>query len=160
MGDIVSLVEKASENIDKQEIEKITKKIAKGKFDLEDFAQQLKQMNKMGGISGVMSMLPGISKAQKMMAENNISEDLIKKQIAIISSMTKQERSEPDIIKASRKIRISNGSGTKVQDVNRLLKQFLQSQKMMKKMKSMDKGGIPSDLLNKLKGNLPTNFNH
>ena len=160
MGDIVSLVEKASENIDKQEIEKITKKIAKGKFDLEDFAQQLKQMNKMGGISGVMSMLPGISKAQKMMAENNISEDLIKKQIAIISSMTKQERSEPDIIKASRKIRISNGSGTKVQDVNRLLKQFLQSQKMMKKMKSMDKVGIPSDLLNKLKGNLPTNFNH
>jgi len=160
MGDIVSLVEKASANIDKQEIEKITKKIAKGKFDLEDFAQQLKQMNKMGGISGVMSMLPGISKAQKMMAENNISEDLIKKQIAIISSMTKQERSEPDIIKASRKIRISNGSGTKVQDVNRLLKQFLQSQKMMKKMKSMDKGGMPSDLLNKLKGNLPTNFNH
>ncbi len=160
MGDIVSLVEKASENIDKQEIEKITKKIAKGKFDLEDFAQQLKQMNKMGGISGVMSMLPGISKAQKMMAENNISEDLIKKQIAIISSMTKQERSEPDIIKASRKIRISNGSGTKVQEVNRLLKQFLQSQKMMKKMKSMDKGGMPSDLLNKLKGNLPTNFNH
>ena len=160
MGDIVSLVEKASENIDKQEIEKITKKIAKGKFDLEDFAQQLKQMNKMGGISGVMSMLPGISKAQKMMAENNISEDLIKKQIAIISSMTKQERSEPDIIKASRKIRISNGSGTKVQEVNRLLKQFLQSQKMMKKMKSMDKAGIPSDLLNKLKGNLPTNFNH
>ena len=160
LGDIVSLVEKASENIDKQEIEKITKKIAKGKFDLEDFAQQLKQMNKMGGISGVMSMLPGISKAQKMMAENNISEDLIKKQIAIISSMTKQERSEPDIIKASRKIRISNGSGTKVQDVNRLLKQFLQSQKMMKKMKSMDKGGMPSDLLNKLKGNLPTNFNH
>ena len=105
-------------------------------------------------------MLPGISKAQKMMAENNISEDLIKKQIAIISSMTKQERSEPDIIKASRKIRISNGSGTKVQEVNRLLKQFLQSQKMMKKMKSMDKAGIPSDLLNKLKGNLPTNFNH
>ena len=160
MGDIVSLVEKASENIDKQEIEKITKKFSKGKFDLEDFAQQLKQMNKMGGISGVMSMLPGISKAQKMMAENNISEDLIKKQIAIISSMTKQERSEPDIIKASRKIRISNGSGTKVQEVNRLLKQFLQSQKMMKKMKSMDKAGIPSDLLNKLKGNLPTNFNH
>ena len=160
MGDIVSLVEKASENIDKQEIEKITKKFSKGKFDLEDFAQQLKQMNKMGGISGVMSMLPGISKAQKMMAENNISEDLIKKQIAIISSMTKQERSEPDIIKASRKIRISNGSGTKVHDVNRLLKQFLQSQKMMKKMKSMDKAGIPSDLLNKLKANLPTNFNH
>jgi signal recognition particle subunit SRP54 len=160
MGDIVSLVEKASENIDQQEIEKMTKKIAKGKFDLEDFANQLKQMKKMGGISGVMSMLPGISKAQKMMAENNISEDLIKKQIAIIYSMTKQEKSDPDIIKASRKIRISNGSGTKVQDVNRLIKQFLQSQKMMKRMKSMDKKGIPNDLLNKLKGNLPPNFNY
>ena len=86
----------------------------------------------MGGIGGVMTMLPGISKAQKMMAENNISEDLIKKQIAIISSMTKQERSEPDIIKASRKIRISNGSGTRVQDVNKLLKQFIQAQKIMK----------------------------
>ena len=160
MGDIVSLVEKASENIDQQEIEKMTKKIAKGKFDLEDFANQLKQMKKMGGISGIMSMLPGISKAQKMMAENNISEDLIKKQIAIIYSMTKQEKSDPDIIKASRKIRISNGSGTKVQDVNRLIKQFLQSQKMMKRMKSMDKKGIPNDLLNKLKGNLPPNFNY
>ena len=160
MGDIVSLVEKAAENIDQQEIEKITKKMIKGKFDLEDFANQLKQMSKMGGISGVMSMLPGILKAQKMMAENNISEDLIKKQIAIIYSMTKQEKSDPDIIKASRKIRISNGSGTKVQDVNRLIKQFLQSQKMMKRMKSMDKKGIPNDLLNKLKGNLPPNFNY
>ena len=160
MGDIVSLVEKASENIDQQEIDKIMRKMNKGKFDLEDFANQLKQMKKMGGISGVMSMLPGISKAQKMMAENNISEDLIVKQIAIIHSMTKQERSDPDMIKASRKIRISNGSGTKVQDVNRLLKQFLQSQKMMKKMKSMSGDGLPNDLLNKLKGNLPHNFKH
>lgn len=160
MGDIVSLVEKAAENIDQQEIEKITKKMIKGKFDLEDFANQLKQMSKMGGISGVMSMLPGISKAQKMIAENNISEDLILKQIAIINSMTKQERFDPDIIKASRKIRISNGSGTRVQDVNRLLKQFLQSQKMMKRMKSMDKRSMPNDLLNKLKENLPPNFNH
>jgi len=156
MGDIVSLVEKASENIDKKEAEELAKKMLKGKFDLNDFAGQLKQMNKMGGISGVMTMLPGISKAQKMMAENNISDDLIKKQIAIIYSMTKQERSDPDIIKASRKIRISNGSGTKVQDINKLLKQFLQSKKMMKKMKSMDKGGMPTDLLNKLKGQLPS----
>ena len=160
MGDIVSLVEKAAENIDQQEAEKLAKKISKGNFDLEDFAKQLNQMRKMGGIGGVMTMLPGISKAQKMMAENNISDDLIKKQIAIIYSMTQQERSAPDIIKASRKIRISNGSGTRVQDVNKLLKQFLHSQKMMKKMKSMSKSGMPSDLLNKLKGNLPTNFNH
>ena len=159
MGDIVSLVEKASENIDKEEMEDMAKKIAKGKFDLEDFANQLKQMGKMGGVSGLLSMMPGVSKAQKLMAENKISNSMIDKQIAIISSMTKKERADPDIIKASRKIRISKGSGTKVQDVNRLLKQFLQSQKMMKRMKSMGKGGIPSDLMQKLQGNLPPNIN-
>ena len=159
MGDIVSLVEKATENIDKEEMEDMAKKIAKGKFDLEDFANQLKQMGKMGGVSGLLSMMPGVSKAQKLMAENKISNSMIDKQIAIISSMTKKERADPDIIKASRKIRISKGSGTKVQDVNRLLKQFLQSQKMMKRMKSMGKGGIPSDLMQKLQGNLPPNIN-
>ena len=159
MGDIVSLVEKAAENIDKEEIEDMAKKFAKGKFDLEDFSNQLKQMGKMGGVTGLLSMLPGVSKAQKLMAENKISDTMINKQIAIISSMTKKERADPDIIKASRKIRISNGSGTKVQDVNRLLKQFLQSQKMMKRMKSMGKGGIPSDLMNKLQGNFPPNTN-
>ena len=159
MGDIVSLVEKAAENIDKAEMEDMAKKIAKGKFDLEDFSNQLKQMGKMGGVSGLLSMMPGVSKAQKLMAENKISNSMIDKQIAIISSMTKKERADPDIIKASRKIRISKGSGTKVQDVNRLLKQFLQSQKMMKRMKSMGKGGIPSDLMQKLQGNLPPNIN-
>ncbi len=159
MGDIVSLVEKAAENIDKEEMEDMAKKIAKGKFDLEDFANQLKQMGKMGGVSGLLSMMPGVSKTQKLMAENKISNSMIDKQIAIISSMTKKERADPDIIKASRKIRISKGSGTKVQDVNRLLKQFLQSQKMMKRMKSMGKGGIPSDLMQKLQGNLPPNIN-
>ena len=159
MGDIVSLVEKAAENIDKEEMEDMAKKIAKGKFDLEDFSNQLKQMGKMGGVSGLLSMMPGVSKAQKLMAENKISNSMIDKQIAIINSMTKKERADPDIIKASRKIRISKGSGTKVQDVNRLLKQFLQSQKMMKRMKSMGKGGIPSDLMQKLQGNLPPNIN-
>ncbi len=159
MGDIVSLVEKAAENIDKEQMEDMAKKFAKGKFDLEDFANQLKQMGKMGGVTGLLSMLPGISKTQKLMAENKISDTIISKQIAIISSMTKKERADPDIIKASRKIRISKGSGTKVQDVNRLLKQFLQSQKMMKRMKSMGKGGIPSDLMQKLQGNLPPNMN-
>ena len=159
MGDIVSLVEKASENIDQQEAEILAKKMAKGNFDLEDFAKQLKQMGKMGGVSGIMSMLPGISKAQKLMAENKISDDMIKHQIAIINSMTKKEKSNPDLIKASRKIRISKGSGTRVQDVNKLLKQFLQSQKMMKKMKSMGKGGLPSDFMNKLQGKLPPNLN-
>jgi signal recognition particle subunit SRP54 len=160
MGDIVSLVEKASENFDKKEMEDLAKKMSKGKFDLEDFASQLKQMGRMGGVSGIMSMLPGISKAQKLMAENKISDDVINHQIAIISSMTKNERADPDIIKASRKIRISKGSGTRVQDVNKLLKQFFQSQKMMKKMKSMGNGGMPGDLLQKLQGNLPPNFNN
>ena len=91
MGDIVSLVEKAAENIDKEEMEDMAKKIAKGKFDLEDFANQLKQMGKMGGVSGLLSMMPGVSKAQKLMAENKISNSMIDKQIAIISSMTKKK---------------------------------------------------------------------
>ena len=158
MGDIVSLVAKASENIDQAEMESLTKKMSKGTFDLDDFAKQLKQMGKMGGVSGIISMLPGISKAQKLMAENKISDDLINHQIAIINSMTKKERANPDLIKASRKIRISKGSGTKVQDVNKLLKQFLQSQKMMKKMKSMGKGGLPNDFMRKLQGKLPPNI--
>ena len=109
MGDIVSLAAKASENIDQAEMESLTKKMSKGTFDLDDFAKQLKQMGKMGGVSGIISMLPGISKAQKLMAENKISDDLINHQIAIISSMTKKERANPDSIKASRKIRISKG---------------------------------------------------
>ena len=154
MGDIVSLVAKASENIDQAEMESLTEKMSKGTFDLDDFAKQLKQMGKMGGVSGIISMLPGISKAQKLMAENKISDDLINHQIAIINSMTKKERANPDSIKASRKIRISKGSGTKVQDVNKLLKQFLQSQKMMKKMKSMVKGGLPYDFMRKLPPNI------
>ena len=159
MGDIVSLVEKAAENIDQNEMETLAKKMSKGNFDLDDFAKQLKQMGNMGGVSGILSMLPGVSKAQKLMAENKISDKLINHQIAIINSMTKQERSDPNLIKASRKIRISKGSGTKVQDVNKLLKQFLQSQKMMKRMKSMGKGGIPNDLMQKLQGNFPPKIN-
>ena len=158
MGDIASLVAKASENIDQAEMESLTKKMSKGTFDLDDFAKQLKQMGKMGGVSGIISMLPGISKAQRLMAENKISDDLINHQIAIINSMTKKERANPDSIKASRKIRISKGSGTKVQDVNKLLKQFLQSQKMMKKMKSMGKSGLPNDFMQKLQGKLPPNI--
>tara|TARA_Y100001970_G_scaffold183037_1_gene222595 strand:- start:399 stop:1763 length:1365 start_codon:yes stop_codon:yes gene_type:complete len=159
MGDIVSLVEKAAENIDQDEIENLAKKMSKGNFDLDDFAKQLKQMGNMGGVSGILSMLPGVSKAQKLMAENKISDKLINHQIAIINSMTKKERADPNLIKASRKIRISKGSGTRVQDVNKLLKQFLQSQKMMKKMKSMGKGGMTSDLMQKLQGNFPPKLN-
>ena len=159
MGDIVSLVEKAAENIDQDEMEILAKKMSKGNFDLNDFAKQLKQMGKMGGVSGILSMLPGVSKAQKLMAENKISDKLINHQIAIINSMTKKEKTDPNLIKASRKIRISKGSGTRVQDVNKLLKQFLQSQKMMKRMKSMGKGGLPNDLMHKMQGNFPPKLN-
>ena len=159
MGDIVSLVEKATENIDQKEMENLAKKMSKGNFDLDDFSKQLKQMGKMGGFSGIMSMLPGVSSAQKLMAEKKINDDVINHQIAIINSMTIKEKLSPDLIKASRKIRIANGSGTKVQDVNKLLKQFLQSQKMMKKMKSMGGGGLPNDFMKKITGKLPTNFN-
>ena len=158
MGDIVSLVEKASQNVEEEDIKKISKKISEGNFDLNDFASQIKQMKKVGGVSGMLTMLPGVSKAQKAMAEKNISDDILIKQLAIISSMTLKEKKHPEIIKASRKIRISKGSGTKVQDVNKLLKQFLQSQKMLKRMKNMGGGQNPSSLLNKLKGNIPQNF--
>ena len=96
-------------------------------------------MKKVGGISGMLALLPGISKTQKSMAENNVTDDMLIKQLAIIDSMTPKERSNPEIIKASRKIRISNGSGTKVQEVNRLLKQFVQSQKMIKRMSGLKK---------------------
>ena len=139
-------------------MEELSNSISSGKFDLTDFSKQLKQMKKVGGISGMLSLLPGISKAQKNIAENNITDDMINKQLGIIDSMTPKEKSNPEIIKASRKIRISRGSGTKVQEVNKLLKQFLQSQKMLKRMKNMGGGQNPSSLLNKLKGNIPQNF--
>jgi len=158
MGDIVSLVEKASENIEKKEMEELSNSISSGKFDLTDFSKQLKQMKKVGGISGMLSLLPGISKAQKNIAENNITDDMINKQLGIIDSMTPKEKSNPEIIKASRKIRISRGSGTKVQEVNKLLKQFVQSQKMIKRMSGIKKSGGPMEMLNNLKGNIPPNI--
>jgi len=158
MGDILTLVEKTSENIENIDLEEFSKNISSSKFDLSDFAKQLQQMKKVGGVSGVLELLPGISKTQKAMAENNVTDDMLIKQLAIIDSMTQKERSSPEIIKASRKIRISKGSGTKVQEVNKLLKQFVQSQKMLKRMSSMKKGGTTMDLLNNLKGNIPPNI--
>ena len=158
MGDIVSLVEKASENIENKDLEELSNNISSGKFDLADFSKQLKQMKKVGGISGILSLLPGISKTQKTMAENNVTDDILAKQLAIIDSMTLGEKSNPEIIKASRKIRISKGSGTKVQEINRLLKQFIQSQKMIKRMGVMKKGVGAMDVLNNLKGNIPPNI--
>jgi signal recognition particle subunit SRP54 len=142
MGDVVSLVEKAAETIEQEEAEKLAAKVQKGQFDLDDMAQQLKQLQKMGGLDSIMSMLPGIGKMQKQIAEAKIDQKLLKRQQAIISSMTRQERRKPEIIKASRKQRIASGSGTSVSDVNKLLKQHQEMQRMMKQMNKLGKKGL------------------
>ncbi len=123
-GDIVGLVEKAAETIDEEEAEKLAAKMARGKFDLEDYAAQLRQISKMGWLSGILGMLPGVGKIKSQLEDANLDTTILKRQAAIISSMTRKERKTPDIIKASRKKRIAAGSGTTVQEVNRLLKQF------------------------------------
>ncbi|MFM9842748.1 MAG: signal recognition particle protein [Dongiaceae bacterium] len=142
MGDVVSLVEKAAETIERDEAEKLAAKLEKGQFDLNDLSQQLKQLQKMGGLGGVMGMLPGVGKIQKQLSQANIDERILKRQQAIISSMTKEERKKPELIKASRKQRIANGSGVSVADVNKLLKQHLEMQRMMKQMKKLGQKGL------------------
>lgn len=137
MGDVVSLVEKAAETIDREEAEKMVAKMKKGSFDLDDLRNQLAQMSKMGGMTGLLGMLPGIGKAQRQMAEANIDEKLLKRQIAIISSMTREERTNSKILNASRKRRVAAGSGTSVPEINRLLKMHLQMATVMKKMGGM-----------------------
>ncbi len=133
MGDILTLIEEVERKADKQASEKLAKKLKKGKgFDLEDFKQQLLQMNNMGGISGMMSKLPGMGQLPKQ-AMQQVNDKAMAQTIAIINSMTPKERRIPKIIVGSRKKRIALGSGTQIQDVNRLLKQFEQMQKMMKK---------------------------
>ncbi len=152
MGDVVGLVEKAQEVVEEEQARKVAAKIQKGEFDLEDMVDQLRQLKKMGGLGGVMSMLPGVGKIQKQMAQHSIDDKLIGRQEAIILSMTPQERHRPALIKASRKRRIAAGSGTTVQEINKLLKQFQQMQSMMKKMKKMGgkmppmPGGMPGAL--------------
>ncbi len=142
MGDVVGLVEKAAETIEQEEAEKLAKKIQKGKFDLEDMAKQLNQIRKMGGLDGLMGMLPGIGKMKKQIAEAKVDPKVLSHQEAIISSMTPRERKSPKLIQASRKRRIAAGSGTTVQDVNRLLKQFMEMNKMMKRVGKMGKKGL------------------
>jgi signal recognition particle subunit SRP54 len=142
MGDVVSLVEKAAETIERDEAEKLAAKLEKGNFDLNDLSQQLKQLQKMGGLGGVMGLLPGVGKIQKQLSQANIDEKILKRQQAIISSMTKEERKKPELIKASRKQRIANGSGVSVADVNKLLKQHLEMQRMMKQMKKLGQKGL------------------
>ncbi len=143
MGDVVSLVEKAAESFDEEEAEKLAAKMKKGKFDLNDLASQLKQMQKMGGMSSLMNMLPGMNSAQmKKLKDAKVDDKIINRQLAIISSMTPREREKPEIIKAKRRTRIAGGSGTSVQDVNKLLKQQQEAARMMKKVQKMGKKGM------------------
>ncbi|MBI0432230.1 signal recognition particle protein [Roseomonas sp. KE0001] len=142
MGDIVSLVERAAETIDKAEAEKLAAKMQKGQFDLEDYAAQLKQIGKMGSLSGILGMLPGIGKLKGQIDEAKLDNSILKRQAAIIGSMTPKERRSPEILKASRKRRIAAGSGTSVQEVNRLLKQFDDMSAMMKRMNKLGQKGL------------------
>lgn len=150
MGDILSLVEQAQQKVDRTEAEKIAKKIKKGGFDLEDFLSQLQQMKNMGGVMSLLGKLPGMSQIPQQ-AQGMLNDKMFLRMEAIIHSMTLKERRFPHIINGSRKRRIAGGSGTQIQDVNRLLKQFDQMQRMMKKLK----GGNMMKLMGKMKGMLP-----
>lgn len=141
MGDVVSLVEKASEIIDQEEAEKMAKKLEKGKFDLDDLASQLKQFSKMGGIQNLLNLLPGMGQLKKDMPKG-VDEKVVPRQLAIISSMTRKERKDYKVLNASRKKRIAAGSGTTVQDVNKLLKRFEEASKMMKHFSKVGKRGL------------------
>jgi signal recognition particle subunit SRP54 len=151
MGDIVSLVEEAEKHIDRDKVEKLTNKLKKGKgFDLEDFLAQLDQMDSMGGIAKLMDKLPGMGNLPANM-KSKIDDNVFKKKKAIIRSMTPKERRHVDLIKSSHKRRIAAGSGTSIQEVNRLLKEFTQLQHTMKKF---SKGGM-SNMLRQMKGKMP-----
>ena len=156
MGDIVSLVEKAAQDLGEENIKKAEENLKKGSFSMQDYLVQLRQMKKMGGIEGVMSFMPGVSKIKSQMDQAGIDEKIVTQNEAVILSMTKKERENPKIIDGSRKKRIANGSGTDVATINKLLKQFKLMSEMMKKMsKGNTKGladqGIPPELFNQLK---------
>jgi len=140
MGDIVSLVEKASQDLDEEKIKAAEENLKKGAFTFDDYLMQIRQMKKMGGMEGVLSLLPGVGKVKEQMQNANVDEKLLTANEAIILSMTKKERQNPDIISGSRRKRICLGSGTDPQTINRLLKQFKMMSKMMKKM---SKGKVP-----------------
>ncbi|HRK25081.1 MAG TPA: signal recognition particle protein [Beijerinckiaceae bacterium] len=158
MGDIVSLVEKAAETIDKDEALKIAEKMRKGRFDLADMRSQLLQMEKLGGMGGLMGMLPGIAKFKDQIAQANIDQTVFKRQVAIIDSMTPWERRNPDQLKHSRKKRIAAGSGTSAEDINKLLKMHRGMAEMMKMMGNAPKRGPMAGLANMfgLGGGMPT----
>ena len=173
MGDVVSLVEKAAANIDAEKAARVAEKMRKGKFDLADMREQLVQMSSMGGISGLMGMMPGIAKMKNQVAAAGLDDRVLKRQMAVIDSMTRDERKNPDILKASRKKRIAAGSGLKVEEVNKLLKMHRNMADMMKAMGQGKRGpmagiaqamgmggGMPSpeamkELAAKMPGGLP-----
>jgi signal recognition particle subunit SRP54 len=142
MGDIVSLVEKAAETADEDEAERLAAKLQRGNFDLDDLAGQLRQIRRMGGMGGMLGMLPGVGKIKKQLAGANIDEGILKRQEAIIGSMTKSERKNPKLLNGSRRRRIAAGSGTAVPEINRLLKQYQDMAGMMKKMKKLGQKGL------------------
>ena len=142
MGDIVSLVEKAQATIEAEQAERMMKRFQKGQFNMNDLKMQLEQMLKMGGMEGIMGMMPGMKKAAKQMDEAGLDDTMVRRQIALIQSMTKRERANPQILQASRKKRIARGAGLEVSELNRLLKMQRQMGDMMKKMGRMGKGGM------------------
>ncbi len=146
MGDVVSLVEKVAETIKEEDAEKMAKKMAKGTFDLDDLKSQLQQMKKLGGMKSIMKMMPGMGKIGKQLANADLDEKIFLRQEAIIDSMTPKERKNVRLLNASRKKRIAAGSGTTVQDVNKLVKMFMQMSKMMKRMGKMGQGGQMPDM--------------
>ncbi len=154
MGDIVSLVEKAAENIDAEKAAAMAAKMAKGKFDLNDLADQLQQMQKMGGMGGIMGLMPGMAGMKDKMSAAGLDDSLFKRQLAIISSMTRAERANPDILKHSRKKRIASGSGTDASDINKLLKMHRQMADMMKMMGGKGKGGMMKQMMGGLAGKM------
>lgn len=154
MGDIVSLVEKAAETIDQEKAAAMAKKMASGKFDLNDLADQLRQMKKMGGMGGIMGMMPGMAKMQGQMAAAGMDDKVFDRQLAIIGSMTKKERANPDLLKHSRKKRIAAGSGTSAAEINKLLKMHRGMADMMKQMKGKKGGGMMGKMMGGLAGKM------
>ncbi|MEO8756316.1 MAG: signal recognition particle protein [Devosia sp.] len=155
MGDIVSLVEKAAQTVNVEDAAKMAKKLRKGSFDLDDLRSQLLQMKKMGGMGALMGMMPGMGQIKKQMAGANLDEKVFDRQIAVINSMTNKERANPDLLNAKRRIRIANGSGTRVEDVNKVVKQHRQMADMMKKVGKGGMGSLAGMFGGKLGGMMP-----
>ncbi|UYH51644.1 signal recognition particle protein [Candidatus Kirkpatrickella diaphorinae] len=162
LGDIAGLVEKASETLDQEESERVAKKMLAGKFDLDDYASQIRQIGKLGSVSNILGMLPGAGKLKEKLGDRDLDTTIFKRHQAMISSMTKAERRTPAIIKASRKKRIAAGSGTTVQEINKMLKQFDDMSTMMKRLNKMGLAGMKQMLSGMMSGkgnpNMPGGF--